>query len=163
MPSYILAYIIGQTLSVLLYRFNFIGFTFIKDKAAPDGKIYWKCLEFQRKLYRKRVHTKNGEICGIVGVHNHALEPAQVKVRETIQKMETAAKTTVESTQGIIAKALSDPMEISVKTEIHQALPRIESISRTIRNWRQKAQGMDRIYLLSIHRRKLTMKTGGAQ
>ena len=34
------------------------GFSFSKDKAALDGKIYWKCIEFQRKLCRKRVYTK---------------------------------------------------------------------------------------------------------
>ena len=29
------------------------GFSFIKDKSGPQGKIYWKCIEFQKKAMSK--------------------------------------------------------------------------------------------------------------
>ena len=53
------------------------GFSFVKDKDGPLSKVYWKCIEFQQKQCRKRIH-KNGEIVESIGIHSYPAEPEKI-------------------------------------------------------------------------------------
>ena len=112
------------------------GFSFVKDKDGPLCKVYWKCIEFQRKQCRKRIHTKNGEIVESIGIHSHPAEPEKIEVRKAMMNITKLAKSTTDVNQVIIADALA-----SVSVEVQQKMAPIQTISRTIRHIRQQTNG----------------------
>ena len=117
-------------------------YSFVKDKNGPLGKIYWKCIEFQRKQCRKRIPTKmvslwKAQAILAIGIYSHPAEPEKIEVRKAMMKITKLAKSTTDSNQVIIADALA-----SVDVEVQQHMAQIQSISRSIRHIRQQTDGL---------------------
>ena len=112
---------------------------YVYDKHVEyDTKTYWRCELFYKGGCRARVHTTSGcdsgEITFRSGVHQHPSNSAAVNAKKTVSSMKDQIyiNGTI-STREVMSSTLQFCDENS-KSE----LPATETISRNIRNWRNK-------------------------
>jgi FLYWCH zinc finger domain len=116
------------------YMISFHGFMFWYERDGIRKKI-WRCREYQTLKCKARLHTvdsiSNPEVIKTKGSHNHEPNPVKNKVKHALSQIRTKASVITSPPSQIIADNVSN-LALAVKG----ALPRLDSIKRTIRNIR---------------------------
>jgi len=90
-------YIINQKNGKLL---NFNSFLYKKER-ENENKIIWKCVKYNAKKYRGRLHS-SGQSVVHTTEHNHVADIAEVEAKEAMARLKNIAKTTQFSTHSVL-------------------------------------------------------------
>ena len=90
-------YIINQKNGKLL---NFNSFLYKKER-ENENKIIWKCVEYNSKKCRGRLHSSGLSVVHTTE-HNHVADIAKVEAKEAMARLKNIAKTTQLSTHSVL-------------------------------------------------------------
>ena len=92
-------YIINQKNGKLL---NFNSFLYKKEREREnENKIIWKCVEYNSKKCRGRLHSSGLSVVHTTE-HNHVADIAKVEAKEAMARLKNIAKTTQLSTHSVL-------------------------------------------------------------
>ena len=122
----------GQTKIVL------DGFIYVKLQTLVDGETtVYECEQRRKGLCKARVKVKDNMIVEQQNEHTHAGDHARVEALKVRNALKRSALETQQSAAQIIAENIS-----SISEATASKLPKLSTISRTIRRQRQEAFGI---------------------
>lgn len=122
----------GQTKIVL------DGFIYVKLQTLVDGETtVYECEQRRKGLCKARVKVKNSAIVEQQNEHTHAGDHARVEALKVRNALKRSALETQQPAAQIIAENIS-----SISEATASKLPKLSTISRTIRRQRQEAFGI---------------------
>lgn len=84
---------------------NFNSFIYRKEKEMKN-KIIWKCVEYNSKKCRGRLHSSGENVIHITN-HNHVADIAKIEAKKAIAKLKYIAKNTQHSTHTVVGTMTS--------------------------------------------------------
>ena len=108
------------------------NFVYERSKLGADGKVIWKCRNYESTKCRGRCHTRNDKIIHKTS-HNHEATSRSIHLREINLQIKGKAQNTMDSTQHILAEVFENTPSQAVLAQ----LPQVSSIKERIRKIRR--------------------------
>ena len=109
---------------------------FIKHRKYATGNIQWRCKFYQSSKCQARVTTRNNEIVSNCDPeHNHSGNKEHILARQAVVEMKDKMSEASATPSAVIASVITH-----LEPNVLMALPRKQTLKRTLNRKRQKLQ-----------------------
>ena len=123
-------------------------YEFVKHRKYASGNIQWRCKFYQSSKCKARLTTRNDEIVSdCEPEHNHSGNKENVLARQAIAEMKEKMSEVSATSSAVIASVITQ-----LEPDVLMALPRKQTLKRTLNRKRQKLQSDSDANLLPLPR-----------